>query len=60
MISIIGQSMDGTSSDAPAVANEGISKTATLLNNGSYNYFQDITIENALDYYNAGFCRSVR
>lgn len=54
-ISIIGQSMDGTIiRNAPAVANEGISKTATLLNNGSYNYFQDLTIENALDYYNAG------
>jgi pectin methylesterase-like acyl-CoA thioesterase len=47
--------MDGTIiRNAPAVANEGISKTATLLNNGSYNYFQDLTIENALDYYNAG------
>lgn len=54
-ISIIGQSMDKTIiKNAPAVANEGISKTATLLNKGNNNYFQDLTIQNALDYYNAG------
>ncbi|MBM6994027.1 MAG: hypothetical protein I3J02_12335 [Prevotella sp.] len=54
-VSIIGQSMSGTIiRNAPAVANEGISTTATLLNKGSYNYFQDLTLENALDYYSAG------
>lgn len=54
-ISIIGQSMDGTIiRNAPATANEGISTTATLLNKGTGNYFQDLTIQNALDYYNAG------
>ena len=54
-ISIIGQSMDKTIiKNAPSTANEGISTTATLLNKGSYNYFQDLTIQNDLDYYNAG------
>jgi pectate lyase/pectin methylesterase-like acyl-CoA thioesterase len=54
-ISIIGQSMSKTIiKNKPAVANEGISTTATLLNKGSNNYFQDLTIQNALDYYNAG------
>ncbi len=54
-ISIIGQSMKGTIiKNTPAVANEGISTTATILNKGNNNYFQDLTLKNALDYYNAG------
>lgn len=54
-ISIIGQSMEKTIiKNKPAVSNEGISTTATLLNKGNYNYFQDLTIQNDLDYYNAG------
>lgn len=53
-ISIIGQSMDGTIiKNKPSVSNEGIGTTATLLNKGNYNYLQDLTLENDLDYYNA-------
>ena len=38
-ISIIGQSMEGTIiKNTPAVANEGISTTATILNKGNNNY----------------------
>lgn len=54
-ISLIGQSHDGVLvKNAPSVINEGINTTATFLNTGSNNYIQDMTIQNALDYYNAG------
>lgn len=54
-ISIIGQSMDGTIiKNAPQVKNEGIGTTATILNTGSNLYMQDITLQNALDYYGSG------
>jgi len=54
-ISIVGQSMSGTIiKNAPTVANEGIGKTATLLITGQNVYIQDLTLQNALDYYNAG------
>lgn len=53
-ISIIGQSMDKTIiRNAPDVANEGIGTTATLLNQGQNTYLQDLTLKNALNYYNA-------
>ena len=53
-ISFIGQSMAGTIiKNAPAKENEGIGTTATLYNTGNDNYFQDLTIQNALDYYGA-------
>jgi len=40
--------------NAPKVENEGISKTATLLNRGKDTYVQDLTLKNALDYYHSG------
>ncbi|MCH5169506.1 MAG: pectin esterase [Prevotellaceae bacterium] len=54
-ISIIGQSMDNTIvRNAPKIEDEGIGKTATFLVSGKNTYFQDLTIQNALDYYNSG------
>ncbi len=54
-ISIIGQSMMGTIIvNRPDVEREGISKTGTLVNRGWNNYLQDLTLRNALDYYNSG------
>lgn len=54
-IALIGQSMEGTIiQNKPDVKNEGISKTAVFQNRGSNNYFQDMTLKNALDYYAAG------
>ena len=54
-ISIIGESMAGTIiKNAPDVANEGIGTTATILNLGKNTYLQDITLQNALDYYGSG------
>ena len=54
-ISIIGQSMDKTViRNAPKIKNEGIGTTATLYVTGKNLYIQDLTIQNALDYYNSG------
>lgn len=54
-ISLIGQSMEGTLIvNAPNVQNEGIGTTATFLNQSNGLYMQDMTIQNALDYYAAG------
>ncbi len=54
-ISIIGQSMDNTIiRNAPLVENEGIGTTATFYVTGTGTYFQDLTIQNALDYYSSG------
>ena len=54
-ISLIGQSMEGTLIvNAPNVKNEGIGTTATFLNQSNGLYIQDMTIQNALDYYAAG------
>lgn len=51
-ISVIGQSQKGTViKNAPHHTTEGINSTATIYNTGSNNYFQDLTIQNALDYY---------
>ena len=51
-ICFIGEGMDKTVIvNSPDVENEGISKTATLLITGDNNYFQDLTIQNAMDYY---------
>lgn len=50
-ISIIGQSMNGTIiKNKPK--QEGIGVTATLLNKGKNNYLQDLTLQNAFDFYN--------
>ena len=54
-IALVGESMEGVIiKNAPAVENEGISKTATLLNRGWNTYLQDLTLQNALDYYRCG------
>ena len=54
-IALVGESMDGTIiRNAPSVENEGIGKTATLLNRGWNNYVQDLTLKNDLDYYHSG------
>lgn len=54
-ISIIGESMEGTIiRNAPLVENEGIGTTATLYNTSDGLYLQDLTIQNALDYYKSG------
>ena len=53
-ISIIGQSMDGVIiKNAPDYKTESIDKTATIkiAKNVSGTYIQDLTIQNALDYY---------
>ena len=54
-IAIVGQSMEGTIiQNRPDIKNEGISKTAVFQNRGNNNYFQDLTLKNALDYYHSG------
>ena len=55
-ISLIGESMDETIiRNAPAYYTEGIGSTATLLINKNVSgiYMQDLTIQNALDYFTA-------
>ena len=54
-ISIIGQSMDGTIIvTTPDKSIEGLGSADMLQNSGSNLYLQDLTLKNALDYYNAG------
>ena len=54
-ISIIGENMDNTIIvNKPAVENEGIGTTATLLNLSNNLYLQDLTLKDALDYYKTG------
>ena len=53
-LSIIGQSMENTIiKNAPDFHNEGIGTTATFLVTATNTYFQDLTIQNALDYFGA-------
>ncbi len=53
-VSLIGQSMDKTIiKNAPDISIEGIGTTATLVNTSSNFYMQDLTLQNALDYYGA-------
>lgn len=53
-LSIIGQSMENTIiKNAPDFHNEGIGTTATFLITATNTYFQDLTIQNALDYFGA-------
>ena len=53
-ISLIGQSMEGTIiKNAPDISIEGIGTTATILNTSTGLYMQDLTLQNALDYYGA-------
>ena len=61
-IAIIGQSMEGVIiKNAPDAKTESIDKTATLriAKNISGTYLQDLTIQNALDYYKADNGRAV-
>lgn len=54
-VALVGESMEGTIiQNKPDISKEGISKTAVILNRGTGNYFQDLTLKNALDYYAAG------
>ena len=54
-ISLIGENMDKTIIvNKPAIENEGIGTTATLLNTSNNLYMQDITLQNALEYYKSG------
>ena len=54
-ISIIGESMDKTIIvNKPAIENEGIGTTATILNTSNNLYMQDVTLQNALEYYKSG------
>ncbi len=54
-VSVVGESMEGTViRNAPDKKIEGISTTAVIQNRGHGNYFQDLTLRNDLDYYNAG------
>ena len=51
-IALIGESMTGTViQNKPDIKVESISKTAVFQNRGTGNYFQDMTLKNALDYY---------
>ena len=54
-ISIIGESMDGTIIvTAPDKSIEGLGKADMFQVSGTNLYMQDLTLKNALDYYNAG------
>ena len=54
-ISIVGQSMDNTIiTTRPDKSIEGLGSADMLQNSGSNLYLQDLTLQNALDYYNAG------
>ena len=55
-----GESMTGTIiKNAPDAKTESISNTATILNTGSDNIFEHLTLQNALDYYKADNGRAV-
>ena len=54
-VSIIGESMEGVIiKNAPATSQEGLGKADLLVNTGTGLYLQDLTLQNALDYYGAG------
>jgi hypothetical protein len=54
-ISIVGQSMDNTIIvTKPDISVEGLGKADLLDNSGTNLYLQDLTLQNALDYYKAG------
>ena len=59
-VSLIGQSMDKTIiRNAPDYRTESINNTATLYLTGTNIYLQDLTIQNALDYYRTNNGRAV-
>ncbi len=54
-VSIIGESMEGVIiKNAPPTSQEGLGKADLLVNTGTGLYLQDLTLQNALDYYSAG------
>lgn len=54
-ISLIGESMEGVIiKNTPDKSLEGLNTVGTLVNTGSNLYLQDLTLQNALDYYAAG------
>ena len=54
-VSIIGQSMENVViKNAPPIEMEGLEKADLFLNTGTGLYLQDLTLQNALDYYAAG------
>ena len=54
-VSLIGQSMENVIiKNAPPVSMEGLEKADLFLNTGTGLYMQDLTLQNALDYYSAG------
>ena len=54
-VSIIGESMESTIiKNAPQTIKEGINLTATLRNYSKNLYLQDLTLQNALNYYKSG------
>ncbi len=57
---IMGESMNGAIiRNAPPVEIEGISTTATILNTGTGNKYENLTLQNALDYYKVDNGRAV-
>ena len=51
-IALVGESMTGVIiQNKPDIKIESISKTAVFQNRGTNNYYQDLTLKNALDYY---------
>ena len=53
-VALIGESMTGTIiQNKPDIKVESISKTAVIQNRGRGNYYQDLTLKNALDYYSS-------
>ena len=54
-VSIIGQSMENVViKNTPATENEGLGKADLFINTSKDLYMQDLTLQNALDYYKAG------
>jgi len=54
-VSIIGESMEGVIiKNSPDKSLEGLNTVGTLVNTGNNLYLQDLTLQNALDYYGAG------
>lgn len=58
-VSLIGESMEGVIiRNAPPVEMEGLEKADLFLNTSTGLYMQDLTLQNALDYYKAGTGRA--
>ena len=58
-VSLIGESMEKVIvKNAPPIEKEGLEKADLFLNTGTGLYLQDLTLQNALDYYKAGTGRA--